>query len=584
VSDLRRVSGWFHVSFLLVALMLAVMGSMPQAVIAQEGNVLLSAWTTNPAIIDGTMVSYVGEWDDANHYTITFYDDDTPAGTAALWLKNDADNLYMLWQGSYDDLLTVTYLYFDPENDGALGPGTEDLKVALETEAFDDWYWDGEDWYEDASIDGDQHATVQLNTVLREIAIPLDSGDTYDMSVNPRNTIGVMFQTWPPEPMPVWPEGADPYDASTWGDLVLANPATTVLDSAWLERAVTIDGMETEHGEWSDANHYTVTFHGSTGTAEVWVKNDADNLYMLWRGPIDVMSGQDFYFDPENNGVLTPNGEDAKYTSDTVSFSDGYWDGGWCFDVPDGEQTTGLFDSTIFREVRIPLDSGDPHDMSVEPGNTIGVMFARVDGSWPEDAFYQDASTWGDMLIAGPPQDTVDTATGTGTATFQTNLGGIVDLTAIGEDDLPQDAQDSMPNANFPHGFFTFRIVGIPAGSTVTITITLPDPVTADTEYWKWGPEPSDLTDHWYQIPIDAIDGNTITITLTDNGLGDDVLTGTDEMIIDQGGPGKPNPEEKPTPVGGEVYQTDKLMLLTPHIATIVALATTAIIVKKRRH
>jgi len=401
VSDLRRVSGWFHVSFLLVALMMAVMGSMPQVVNAQEGNVLLSAWTTNPAIIDGTMVSYVGEWDDANYYTITFYDDDTPAGTAELWLKNDADNLYMLWQGSYDDLLTVTYLYFDPEN----------------------------------------------------------------------------------------------------------------------------------------------------------------------------------------NGVLTPNGEDAKYASDTVSFSDGYWDGeDWSLDVPDGEQTTGLFDSTTFREVRIPLDSGDPHDMSVEPGDTIGVMFARVDGSWPEDAFYQDASTWGDMLIAGPPQDTVDTATGTGTATFQTNLGGIVDLTAIGEDDLPQDAQDSMPNANFPHGFFTFRIVGIPAGSTVTITITLPDPVTADTEYWKWGPEPSDLTDHWYQIPIDAIDGNTITITLTDNGLGDDVLTGTDEMIIDQGGPGKPNPEEKPTPVGGEVYQTDKLMLLTPHIATIVALATTAIIVKKRRH
>ena len=39
---------------------------------------------------------------------------------------------------------------------------------------------------------------------------------------------------------------------------------------------------------------------------------------------------------------------------------------------------------------------------------------------------------------------------------------------------------------------------------------------------------------------------NTISITLTDNGLGDDILTGADGVIVDQGGPGWP-----PIPSGG---------------------------------
>ena len=75
----------------------------------------------------------------------------------------------------------------------------------------------------------------------------------------------------------------------------------------------------------------------------------------------------------------------------------------------------------------------------------------------------------------------------------------------------------------------------------MTLTITLPSAVPAGAQYWKYGPTPSNHTPHWYRIPIGSINGNVITVTLTDGGLGDDDLT-ADGTIIDQGGPGWPWP------------------------------------------
>jgi hypothetical protein len=47
------------------------------------------------------------------------------------------------------------------------------------------------------------------------------------------------------------------------------------------------------------------------------------------------------------------------------------------------------------------------------------------------------------------------------------------------------------------------------------------------------------------------------------------------------GGGGNPKP---PPSIGGEVYPVDKLALLTPYIAAILVIATTAVVVKRRRH
>jgi len=125
----------------------------------------------------------------------------------------------------------------------------------------------------------------------------------------------------------------------------------------------------------------------------------------------------------------------------------------------------------------------------------------------------------------------VASATGAGTVTFATSAGSIIDLTA-----LATTPCGSLADLTFPYGFFSFDITTIPAGSTVTITITLPSTTPANTQYWKcqngaWVNTTSLLGDN---------DGdNVLTLTITDGGLGDadGLANGT---IVDPGGPAIP--------------------------------------------
>jgi len=125
---------------------------------------------------------------------------------------------------------------------------------------------------------------------------------------------------------------------------------------------------------------------------------------------------------------------------------------------------------------------------------------------------------------------TVNTATNTGTATFSTNSGGIVDIMAI----LSDNSGCQWVPVSFPHGLFSFNIVGITPGSTVTLTITLPSDIPRGTQYWKC------QNGAWVNCTslLGSNDGdNVLTLTLTDGGLGDadEVANGT---FVDPGGPG----------------------------------------------
>jgi len=132
--------------------------------------------------------------------------------------------------------------------------------------------------------------------------------------------------------------------------------------------------------------------------------------------------------------------------------------------------------------------------------------------------------------LVEPPSPTasVQTATGTGTATFTTSSGYISGLTAMATTGcglIP-------PGLSFPHGFFSFTITGIPAGSTVTLTITFPSDLPADAKYFKC----SSATGLVWLVPVVSIVGNVMTIQLTDGGVGDldGVVNG---IIVDPGGP-----------------------------------------------
>jgi hypothetical protein len=127
------------------------------------------------------------------------------------------------------------------------------------------------------------------------------------------------------------------------------------------------------------------------------------------------------------------------------------------------------------------------------------------------------------------PYYEVETATGTGTATFESDIGTIQDLTAVDETTLPPEGK---PVAVFPHGLFSFRVVGLTPGQTVTVTVTLPSAVPVGTLWHQYHSSVG-----WISLPIGSDNGdNVITVSIKDGGTGDfDPVAGA---ILDPGGPG----------------------------------------------
>ena len=127
-------------------------------------------------------------------------------------------------------------------------------------------------------------------------------------------------------------------------------------------------------------------------------------------------------------------------------------------------------------------------------------------------------------------QDSVTTATGTGTASFSTLNGYITGLTALTESALTCPPREDL---DFPNGLFSFTVNGITPGSTATIVIILPSDAPIGTQYWKC------INGQWVDCTslLGSNDGDSVlTLTITDGGLGDrDGLQNGE--ISDPGGP-----------------------------------------------
>ena len=101
----------------------------------------------------------------------------------------------------------------------------------------------------------------------------------------------------------------------------------------------------------------------------------------------------------------------------------------------------------------------------------------------------------------------------------------------------------SPPGVEFPYGFFEFAIHVLNPGDATKMNIYLP--VDANpTTYYKYGPTPTDPTNHWYEFMYDdqtltgaEISGNVVTLYFVDGERGDDDLS-ANGTIVDQGGPG----------------------------------------------
>lgn len=137
-----------------------------------------------------------------------------------------------------------------------------------------------------------------------------------------------------------------------------------------------------------------------------------------------------------------------------------------------------------------------------------------------------------------------DAPTGTGFITASFTGGGPLCSFATARflplaGDPSSPPRDSAPaGLVFPHGLFEFTVTGCTPGSTITMSISYPDPLSPNANYWKYGPLPGPLAARWYELPASR-SGNVFTFSLTDGQTGDDDLT-PNGTIVDQGGPAMP--------------------------------------------
>ena len=197
-------------------------------------------------------------------------------------------------------------------------------------------------------------------------------------------------------------------------------PARPTWTSNWTDVPPDVsDGnLNTFDGEWVDAQINYVPFLGGAFTVAIYIKNDATNLYMAAQVPDPVENlGGDYiqvWFDNFQDGEALPGYEDIKmyYPGGAPEYQDLHlvinippWSADASVDGSGGYSHDG---SQYTFEFSLPLNSGDPQDVAVSPGDMMVLMAhyfedeTDTSGFWPEDAT-EDLDTWGHLQLAGPP-------------------------------------------------------------------------------------------------------------------------------------------------------------------------------------
>jgi predicted RNA-binding protein with TRAM domain len=219
---------------------------------AHAEGVSLSAFTSTPPTIDGTMSP--GEWAAAD--TIDFSSTDVDVAHT-LYVMNDANNLYLAVK-RYDTTPAtaadwVTFV-FDNDNDGLLETGDDRISatLAVGSPAFSDQFYSGsipvsdEGWQYEGTVDGSAAVGAQDTYTIFEISHPLNSGDfgpvdwqdptilgPHDFALNFGDTVGFDIETydgsydlgdWPAH----HPAVSNPDWAAGFGDIIIAPPITVV--------------------------------------------------------------------------------------------------------------------------------------------------------------------------------------------------------------------------------------------------------------------------------------------------------------------------------------------------------------------
>jgi YVTN family beta-propeller protein len=309
---------------------------------------------------------------------------------------------------------------------------------------------------------------------------------------------------------------------SSWG-----SDNVSVIDGATDTVVATVDVGGPTRG--MAVNSSTNRIYAGRNNNTVRVIDGATNTVVA---TVAVGSGQ-YYFDvnPSTNRIYNPN-----FDNDTVSVIDGATNTVVAtVAVGDGPRDTAVNASTN----RIYVANRNANTVSVIDGATNTVVNTVTVGNAPYSVAVNSSTnriyvanssgnTVSVLAYYNQPTAQVNTATGTGIATFTTSDGSISGLTAS-----TSTPCGTLSGLGFPHGFFSFKITFLTPGATVTITITLPANMPANTQYWKC------INGQWVDCSslLGSNDGdNIITLTITDGGLGD-ADGQANGVIQDPGGP-----------------------------------------------
>jgi len=412
------------ITLLVIALLIAASCNQLYMAFGHVAGKTFQAWAPAPPTINGEIV--VSEWQSAasfsfsltigaNSYTGTFY------------VMNDAGNLYIAIKIADDDFqadVDASGIYFDNDNDGTYESGEDSIALYAGATGFQDRFLES---FPTMKLDTDVAGGTKdgLGACARhgsdnhfEFSHPLDSpDDAHDFSLSAGDTVGftMVYRDgvdglgWG-----YWPASATQVTTS-WGDIVIASVPPTL--SAWCLTAPTIDGT-VGAAEWQNAAHTTFVI-GWTFVGDLWVMNDAENLYLAVKIADSSLTATDYLwitFDNNNDGIFAA-GDDLLGLAGTSEFFDAYYTGapparsdtldGGTSDGEGGASGSGGFN---YFEFKHPLDSADnAHDFSLSAGDTVGFSLEYVEasgywGDWPS----HNSKSWAHVSIASAPAPAPD--------------------------------------------------------------------------------------------------------------------------------------------------------------------------------
>jgi hypothetical protein len=378
------------------------------------------AWAPTPPTINGEISA--SEWEKAASASFTMTISGNPYD-GTFYVMNDATNLYIAVKMSdatfdADDAVAV---YFDNGNDGTFGPGDDGILQYGGAPGFVDRFLEAmptmkADTDAGGTTDGSGAAAAHGGFNHFEFSHPLDSADNaHDFSLNSRDTVGfTIAYRQDGAGLDYWPAAATA-DTTSWADIVVASAPPTM--TAWTDTAPTVDGSM-GGTEWTGASHADFAL-GWTYSGEIWVMNDASNLYVAVKIADSSLTASDMLwisFDNNNDGSFVA-GDDMLAVYGDSHFYDAFWAPGppatldtSAGGTSDGEGASSGSGGYNYFEFSHPLDSSDnTHDFSLSAGNTVGfsLQYIEASGYWADWPSHNEKS-WAHITIASAPVPTPD--------------------------------------------------------------------------------------------------------------------------------------------------------------------------------